>query len=102
MGPTKAGPHTGTCFLVSSALPHAAQVDCILTSNPRKMQPPERPASPSRRHTFRASPRFGSLKPRRDRKRVAPIPLPFDQVMARFNAGQFRDCVEPLEVLFFA
>lgn len=39
---------------------------------------------------------------RRDRKRVAPIPPPFEEVVARFNAGEFRACVEPLEVLFFA
>jgi hypothetical protein len=39
---------------------------------------------------------------RRDRKRVAAIPPPFDEVVARFNAGEFRACVEPLEVLFFA
>ena len=39
---------------------------------------------------------------RRDRKRVAPIPPPFDEVVARFNAREFRGCVEPLEALFFA
>jgi hypothetical protein len=39
---------------------------------------------------------------RRDRKQVAPIPPPFNEVLARFNAGEFRACVEPLEVLFFA
>jgi hypothetical protein len=39
---------------------------------------------------------------RRDRKRVGAIPPPFDEVVARFNAGEFRACVEPLEVLFFA
>jgi predicted metal-dependent hydrolase len=40
--------------------------------------------------------------PRRDRKRTAPIPPPFDEVMERFNAGQYRACVELLEELFFA
>jgi hypothetical protein len=49
----------------------------------------------------------GSGQPRppvvqRDRKRVAPIPPPFDEAAARFNAGEFRACVEPLEELFFA
>jgi predicted metal-dependent hydrolase len=39
---------------------------------------------------------------RRDRKRVARIPPPFEEVVARFNAGEYRACVEPLEVLFFA
>jgi uncharacterized protein len=39
---------------------------------------------------------------RRDRKRVAPIPPPFDEIVERFNAGEFRACVEPLEVLYFA
>jgi Domain of unknown function (DUF309) len=46
--------------------------------------------------------RLPSPAVRRDRKRVAPIPPPFDEVVARFNAGEFRACVEPLEVLFFA
>jgi uncharacterized protein len=39
---------------------------------------------------------------RRDRKRVAALPPPFEEVVARFNAGEFRACVEPLEALFFA
>jgi hypothetical protein len=38
----------------------------------------------------------------RDRKRVAPLPPPFDDVVARFNAGEFRECMDPLEVLYFA
>ena len=33
---------------------------------------------------------------------MAPLPSPFEEVVARFNAGEFRACVEPLEVLFFA
>lgn len=52
------------------------------STNPR---PPTKPAAPHR-----------------DRKRVVPIPPPFDEVVARFNAGEFRACVEPLEILFFA
>jgi uncharacterized protein len=46
--------------------------------------------------------RSKQLMPRRDRKHVAPIPPPFDQVMELFNARRFRACVEPLEVLYFA
>jgi hypothetical protein len=40
--------------------------------------------------------------PHHDRKRVAPVPPPFDTVIERFNAGDYRACIEPLEVLFFA
>jgi hypothetical protein len=37
-----------------------------------------------------------------DQARSAPLPQRFDQVMALFNAGEFRACVDPLEELFFA
>jgi predicted metal-dependent hydrolase len=40
--------------------------------------------------------------PRRDRKRVAPLPPLFAAVVERFNGGEYRACVEPLEELFFA
>lgn len=30
------------------------------------------------------------------------IPPPFDEVIALFNRGEYRACVEPLEILFFA
>src|SRR5437763_17054792 len=41
-------------------------------------------------------------RPRRDRRRVQPIPPPFGEVIDHFNRGEYRACVEPLEVLFFA
>jgi hypothetical protein len=52
--------------------------------------------------TDRRTSRSDAQRVRRDSKRVAPIPPPFDVVMRHFNAGEFRACVEPLEVLFFA
>ena len=53
--------------------------------------------TPLERHT-----RPRARPPRRDRKRVAPIPPPFDEVITRFNQGEYRACVDPLELLFFA
>ena len=55
------------------------------------------PMTPLERHT-----RPRTRPPRRDRKRVAPIPPPFDEVITRFNQGEYRACVDPLELLFFA
>src|SRR5262249_10522571 len=41
-------------------------------------------------------------RPHWDHQVNTPIPPPFDEVIAHFNRGEYRACVEPLEILFFA